>query len=49
MDEKNVFIKCSECKWQENCPVMWSYLNAACITIQKKKQDAVQSDQKVVI
>jgi hypothetical protein len=39
MEEKSDFIKCMECKWQDNCPVMWSYLNAACITIQEKKQD----------
>ena len=33
------FIKCEECKYQDCCPVMWSYLNAACITIQRKKDD----------
>lgn len=27
------FLKCEECKYAEKCPVMWSYLNAACITI----------------
>jgi hypothetical protein len=37
MGEKSEFITCTECKWQDACPVMWSYLNAACITIQKRK------------
>ena len=31
------FLKCIECKYEKNCPVKWSYLNAACITIQKPK------------
>lgn len=31
------FLTCKECKYEYSCPVRWSYLNAACITIQKPK------------
>ena len=31
------FLTCKQCKYEKDCPVMWSYLNAACITIQKPK------------
>ena len=32
-------LECNECKYEDNCPVMWSHCNAACITIQKKKEN----------
>lgn len=35
--EKMKFLKCIECKYEKNCPVKRSYLNAACLTIQKPK------------
>ena len=35
--EKMKFLECIECKYEKNCPVRWSYLNAACIIIQKPK------------
>lgn len=37
------FLKCNECKYEKNCPVMWSYCNAACITIQKKKENKMDN------
>ena len=37
------FLKCNECKYEENCPIMWSYCNAACITIQKKKENIMDN------
>ena len=30
-------VKCDNCKYSENCPVMWSHNNAACLTIRKEK------------
>lgn len=38
-DQELQFLTCKECKYEHNCPVMWSYLNAACITIQKPKNN----------
>lgn len=37
------FLKCNEYKYEENCPVMWSYCNAACITMQKKKENIMDN------
>lgn len=39
-------IKCEDCKYEERCPVMWSYSNAACLTIRKKKDDKKQSEPR---
>ena len=36
-NQESQFLTCEECKYEYSCPVMWSYLNAACITIQKPK------------
>ena len=36
MEEK--IICCEECKFEENCPVQWHLHNAACLTIQMKKE-----------
>lgn len=30
-------IKCNDCIYKTNCPCGYSYCNAACLTIQKKK------------
>ena len=38
------FIKCEECKYDDNCPVFHSYLNAACATIQKPKETTILYD-----
>ena len=38
------FLKCEECKYEEQCPVFWSYLNAACITIQKEKENKMKDN-----
>lgn len=40
------FLKCEECKYEEQCPVFWSYLNAACITIQKEKENKMTDNSK---
>lgn len=40
------FLKCEECKYEKQCPVFWSYLNAACITIQKEKENKMIDNSK---
>ena len=40
------FLKCEECKYEEQCPVFWSYLNAACITNQKEKENKMTDNSK---
>lgn len=37
-------IKCENCRYGENCPVMWSYNNAACLTIRKEKEKKDDSE-----
>ena len=42
MEQENIdhkLLECDECKYQDNCPVMWSMHNAACLTIQKPKEN----------
>lgn len=31
-------ITCEKCAYADRCPVMWSYNNAACLTIRKEKE-----------
>ena len=38
MKSKENIIECSECKYFDCCPCMWSLHNAACLTIQKPKK-----------
>ena len=35
MDKEYKNIDCENCAYQFNCPVMYSYNNAACLTIRK--------------
>ena len=42
-------IECENCKYEENCPVMWSYENAACLTIRKRKDEPEESIKKRVV
>ena len=35
MDKEYKTIDCENCAYQFNCPVMYSYNNAACLTIRK--------------
>lgn len=39
------FIKCKDCFYNINCPCNWSNGNAACLTIQKYKQNI---DDKII-
>ena len=41
------FIKCNECKYRNECPCGWSYLNAACITIQKREEDNGKKENEI--
>ena len=34
-----MIIECKECVFGKRCPCGWSHCNAACLTIQKPKQD----------
>jgi len=37
--QESQFLTCEECKYEYDCPVMWSYLNAACLVLQKSKSN----------
>ena len=38
-NKTSFFLTCNQCKYEENCPVLYSYLNAACIVIQAPKKE----------
>lgn len=35
----DVYVKCEECKYRNDCPAGWSYCNSACLLIQKKADE----------
>lgn len=38
-EPRTEFLKCEECEYEYECPVQYSYLNAACITLQRPKSE----------
>ena len=40
------YVKCENCKYEDNCPAGWSYCNSACLILQREKEDYQKSDEK---
>ena len=42
------YVKCENCKYEENCPAGWSYCNSACLMIQQEKEDCQKAETGVI-